>query len=182
MIRLFVGLELADDVRARLASLAGGVPGARWVAEDNLHLTLRFIGEVPGHDADEIHAMLSGIQTRRFEMTISSVGHFSGGGQVKMLWAGVARNPELIALQERVDSALRRAGVPKDRTRFTPHITLARLRDAPIERVSGFLQAHSLLRIGPITVDRFVLFSSHLHADGPIYTVEAEYSLAHAYA
>jgi 2'-5' RNA ligase len=115
-------------------------------------------------------------------MTIAGVGHFSGGGQVKALWAGVARNPELIALQERVDNALKRAGIPKDRARFTPHVTLARLRDAPVSRISGFLQAHSLLRIGPITVDRFVLFSSHLHADGPIYTVEAEYELAHAFA
>ncbi|MBL8836313.1 MAG: RNA 2',3'-cyclic phosphodiesterase [Alphaproteobacteria bacterium] len=178
MLRLFVGLELPEDIRARLAGLAAGIPGARWTPEENLHLTLRFIGEVSAPDAEDIHDVLSVVYTRRFAMTIAGVGHFESAGQVHTLWAGIEKNPELTALRDRIDSALKRAGQAGNGQRFVPHITLARLRDAPASRVSTFLAANNLLRAGPIMVDRFTLFSSYLQSSGPIYHAEAEYPLA----
>ena len=179
MLRLFVGLELPEDLRARLASLGAGVPGARWTPEEKLHLTLRFIGEVQEHDAEDIHDALSGVYTRRFDMTVAGVGHFESGGQVHTLWAGIEKNPELVALRDRVDSALKRAGqAPAADRKYVPHITLARVRDAPMSRVSAFLAANSLLRAGPIGVEHFTLFSSFLQGSGPIYHAEAEYPLA----
>lgn len=180
MIRLFVGVELPEDLRERLASLYTGVPGARWVSPENMHLTLRFIGEVANDVADDIHDALSMLRPRRFDINLSGVGHFETGDEVRALWVGVERNAELTALRDRIESALVRIGLPPDGRRFTPHITLARLRDAPPQRVSEFLAHNALFRAGPIPVAHFTLFSSYLQHSGAIYTPEAEYFLGAA--
>lgn len=177
MVRLFVGVELPDDVRERLAGMSAGVPGARWVSPENLHLTLRFIGEVAGDEADDIYHALSAVRPRSFEITLSGVGHFETGGEVRQLWAGVERNAELVALRDRIESTLVRLGLEPDGRRFTPHVTLARLRDTPVHRVSTFLAHNSLFRAGPISISHFTLFSSFLQGSGPIYTAEADYPL-----
>jgi len=177
MVRLFVGVELPEDVRERLVSLCAGVPGARWVPPENLHLTLRFIGEVAGGEADDIYHALAQVRPRIFNLTLSGVGHFETGGEVRQLWVGVERNAELMALRGRVESALVRIGVEPEKRRFMPHVTLARLKDTPVHRVSSFLAHHSLFRAGPITIDHFTLFSSFLQSSGSIYTAEAEYLL-----
>ncbi len=178
MVRLFVGVELPEDVRERVASLCGGVPGARWISPENLHLTLRFIGEVSGGEADDIYHALAAVRPRSFDITLSGVGHFETAGEVRQLWVGVERNTELVALRHRIESALVRVGLEPEGRRFTPHVTLARLRDTPSRRVSSFLAHHSLFRAGPIPVDHFTLFSSYLQNSGPIYTAEADYPLA----
>lgn len=177
MVRLFVGVELPDDVRERLAALCAGVPGARWVPPENLHLTLRFIGEVAGDEADDIYHALSAVRPRSFDITLSGVGHFETGGEVRQLWAGVERSAELVALRDRIESTLVRLGLEPDGRRFTPHVTLARLRDTPAHRVSTFLAHHALFRAGPIPVSHFTLFSSFLQGSGSIYTAEADYPL-----
>lgn len=177
MVRLFVGVELPEDVRERLSSLGGGVPGARWVPPENLHLTLRFIGEVAGDEADDIYHALSAVRPRSFDITLSGVGHFETGGEVRALWVGVERNAELVALRDRIESTLVRLGLPPEGRRFMPHVTLARLRDTPVHRVSAFLAHNSLFRAGPISIGHFTLFSSFLQSSGPIYTAEADYPL-----
>jgi RNA 2',3'-cyclic 3'-phosphodiesterase len=182
MIRLFVGISLPEDVRARLSGLCGGVPGARWVPPENLHLTLRFIGEVHEGDMEDIHLALAGVRTRRFDISISGVGHFETGNEVRVLWARVEKNLELSALQARIESALVRMGLEPEERRFTPHITLARLRDAPVARASAFLAHNNMFRAGPIPVESFTLFSSFLSSEGAIYQEEAEYPLIRAAA
>lgn len=182
MIRLFVGIGLPEDIRARLAGLCGGVPGARWVAPENLHLTLRFIGEVPEGEAEDIHHALVGVRTRRFDMNLSGMGHFETGSEVRALWVRVEKSSELMALQARIESALVRIGVEREERRFTPHITLCRLKDTPLQRVSTFLAHNNMFRAGPVPVDSFSLFSSYRRADGPIYQEEAEYPLLQAAA
>jgi 2'-5' RNA ligase len=177
MVRLFVGVELPEDICERLASLSGGVPGARWVPAENIHLTLRFIGEVDGGEAEDIFHALRAVRPRRFDLTLSGVGHFDKGDDVRQLWVGVERNAELFALRDRIESVLVRQGLEPEGRRFTPHVTLARLRDTPLHRVSTFLAHNSLFRAGPIPVDHFTLFSSYLQGSGPIYTAEAEYPL-----
>jgi len=178
MVRLFVGVELPEDVRERMSALCGGVPGARWVPPENLHLTLRFIGEVDGGEADDIYHALSSVRPRSFDLTLSGVGHFESSGEVRQLWVGVERNAELVALRDRIESTLVRVGLPPEGRRFTPHVTLARLRDTPVHRASTFLAHNSLFRAGPITVSHFTLFSSFLQGTGPIYTAEADYPLS----
>lgn len=177
MIRLFVGIGLPEDIRARLAGLCGGVPGARWVSPENLHLTLRFIGEVPKGEMEDIHHALAAVRTRSFDMALSGVGHFDTGDQVRMLWARVEKSQELNALKSRIESALVRIGLEPEERRFMPHITLCRLRDTPLSRVSSFLAHNNMFRAGPVPVESFSLFSSFRKAEGAIYREEAEYPL-----
>lgn len=181
MIRLFCALELPTQLRARLVALGGGLPGARWVPEENLHLTLRFIGEVTESSFDDIAAALSGVDVPAFDLTVKGMGHFERARRPTMLWAGVERNTHLTQLHDRIESALRRIGLKNENHQFQPHITLARFDDnvAP-ERVAGFLRANSLFRAAPFTVERFFLFSSMLGRSGPTYRAEAEFPLAGA--
>jgi 2'-5' RNA ligase len=98
---------------------------------------------------------------------------------VTALWAGVARNPSLDLLRGKIDTALQRAGVPAERRRFLPHVTLARLDDRAAEpRLAGWVQAHNLFRSAPVPVEHFTLFSSQLGKEQPVYTPEVEYALA----
>ena len=178
MYRLFVGVPLPEDVRLRLDGLCGGVPGARWIPDENFHITLRFIGEVPGDMAEEVGYALAHVRPKRFDIELSGVGHFSSGNEVRVLWAGVRKCAELMALRERVDNTLRRLGLPDEQRRFTPHVTLAKLRDANLPKVQEWLAVNSLFRAGPMPVDQFVLYSSYRQSSGSIYTPEAEYMLA----
>lgn len=178
MIRLFVGLELPRSLRERLGLLAGGVPGARWVPVENFHITLRFVGEVPAHRAEEIDHALSQVAAFAFPLSLAGVGTFSRGGREVALWAGVERTPALEHLQQKVESALRRAGEEAERRRFSPHVTLARLSDGVVEsKLAGFVQAHNLFRAGPFEVDHFTLFSSLLGREASVYHAEVEYPL-----
>jgi len=170
MIRLFVAIPLPETVRRRLAGLCSGVRDVRWVAEENLHLTLRFIGEVEEPQAVDIAAALHGVRGGPFPLALTGVGHFESGRRVRVLWAGVEPSAALTMLQERVESALRRAGVPPDSRRFTPHVSLARLKAAPPRRVGTWLEAHSLFRTEPFLVERFVLFESYLAHSGAIHS------------
>jgi RNA 2',3'-cyclic 3'-phosphodiesterase len=176
MIRLFVALELPMSVRARLALLAGGVPGARWQRQDQMHLTLRFIGEVDEGVARDIDDALSTVRAPAFTLELSGVGDF-GGRDPHTLWAGVRANRALVHLQKKAESALVRVGLEAETRKYTPHVTLARLRNAPREKVAEFVAHHALFASGPIEVDSFALFSSHLGGDGAVYRVERKYAL-----
>lgn len=176
-MRLFVGLDLPWEVRDRIRQLSGGIPGARWLPEENYHVTLRFIGEVPGHLAEEIDHALAALRGRAFDMVFSGVGTFARGGREVALWAGVERNPALDHLQSKIETALQRTGLPPERKRFQPHVTLARLDGAAEERLAGFLQARNLFREGPMRVEHFTLFSSRLGKEASSYTAEVEYPL-----
>jgi len=177
-MRLFVALDLPWKLRAQLATLMGGIPGARWVPDDNLHLTLRFIGEANAPQAEEIDLALATLRGRAFDLTLAGVGTFAKGGRETQLWAGVARNSALDHLQNKVETALQRAGLPPERRRFTPHVTLARLDNAVPQKIAGFVQAHNLFRAEPIRVEHFTLFSSRLGKEASVYAAEVEYPLA----
>jgi len=179
MIRLFVGLELPDALRARLAALGAGLPGARWVSEENIHLTLRFIGNVDEHQAQDLHDALLPVRGETFVLTVDGTGIFETGRKPHTLWAGVRENEALTRLHDRVESALVRAGCEPERRKFAPHITLARLRDTPTARLQPYLAAHALVR-AEAEIDHFTLFSSRPGNEEPVYTPEAEYPLTAA--
>jgi 2'-5' RNA ligase len=178
MIRLFVALDIPETLRIRLAGLRGQIPGARWVPPENMHLTLRFIGEVSEADAGDIDLELSRISAPPFEVALSGVGHFGSRGQVRALWAGAERNPEIAGLQAKVELACVRAGRAPEQRRFHPHVTLARCRDTRTARVEGFVADHDAFRAPAFPVSAFVLYSSQLGRGGPVYTPEAHYALA----
>ncbi|MBN9511279.1 MAG: RNA 2',3'-cyclic phosphodiesterase [Alphaproteobacteria bacterium] len=177
-MRLFVGLDLPWALRERLAGLAGGIPGARWVPSENYHITLRFIGEVAAHQAEEIDHTLAALRARGFPLTLAGIGVFSKAGRQTTLWAGVERQPQLELLQSKVETALQRAGLEPERRRFAPHVTLARLDNAAEAKLGGFVQAHNLFRAEPVPVEHFTLFSSKLGKEASVYTAEVEYALA----
>jgi 2'-5' RNA ligase len=177
-MRLFVGLALPWELKQRLAVLAGGVPGARWVPVENYHMTLRFIGEVPKHRAEEIDHALAALRTRPFSLTLVGVGTFNKGGRDTQLWVGVERNPHLDHLQAKIETALQRVGLEPERRRFAPHVTLARLDNAVPAKIAQFVQTHNLFRAEPVPVEHFILFSSRLGKEASVYVPEVEYMLA----
>lgn len=177
MLRLFVGLALPEQIRQRLTLLCQGVPGARWVRPESLHLSLRFIGEVDEAQAEDIDAGLADIRAPEFAVTLDGVGRFGSGRRVRVLWAGVQAPDALHHLQAKVESAVVRAGCEPEGRRFTPHVTLARLKDAKVSKVGAFLEHNGAFQAGPFPVGGFVLFRSHLSQEGAYYEHVAEYPL-----
>lgn len=182
MMRLFVAVPLPEPVRDQLDRLGFGIPGANWVPADNMHLSLRFIGEVSSQDAEDIDTALQAIRAPAFELTIESVGHFGPLRQARSLWAGIARNPALGHLRDKVESAIVRCGHPPAGRKFSPHITLARVQGETGHHLANFLAQHSLLKLGPIAIEHFSLFESHRKRDGSAYEEIAEYPLVNAAA
>lgn len=178
-MRLFVAIEVPPPLRAELARLQNGVPGARWVEPENFHLTLRFIGEVDHGVARDIDSELGRISAIGFELAIKSVNYFADGARLNALYAAVESNPALDHLQQKVNSAIARAGVRPDGKRFVPHVTLARFsgRQDAGHHLAQFMASHSLWRPAPFDVEHFTLFSSVTRPGGALYRVEAEYKL-----
>lgn len=176
MHRLFVAIRPPPPVRARLLGLMGGVAGARWQDEDQLHLSLRFIGEVDRHMARDVDAALSSVHHPAFSIALNGLGAFERRGGPVTLWAGIAPQEPLRALHKKVDQALVRVGVEPDRRAYMPHVTLARLpRGAgpigPLIEGSGGLS-------GPaFEVRDFRLYESRLTPEGSVYTPVETYSL-----
>jgi 2'-5' RNA ligase len=177
-MRLFVALDLPWPLRERLAQLAIGLPGARWMTAENLHITLRFIGEVPNWRAEEIDLALHAIKARSFPLVVTGMGLFEKSGRVTALWAGIERSPQLEHLQTKVETALQRAGLEPERRRFTPHVTLARLDQPVNEKITRFVQGNNLFRAESFLVEHFTLFSSQLGKEGSVYTAESDYTFS----
>lgn len=168
MLRLFVALTLPADVRERLRGLMGGLPGARWVPVENLHLTLRFIGEVDEGAAADLDAELARAPFTPFTLTLEGVGVFGASRRPRSLWVGVAPSAALDILQGRVEAAAQRAGRPAETRKFMPHVTLARLTGGG-DRLGRFLASNGLFRAGPFDVGGFSLMRSRLGGGDPVY-------------
>jgi RNA 2',3'-cyclic 3'-phosphodiesterase len=175
-MRLFVALALPAQIVDSLTAIQSGVPGARWLTREQMHLTLRFIGECDGREEAAVDDALHTIAAPSFPLVIKGVGEF-GGRNPNALWAGVESNEALLHLQRKIESALQRVGLPAEARKFTPHITLARLRAAPRGRVMDFLSHHGLFKCPAFDVSGFVLYSSHLSPEGSVYRAEKAYRL-----
>lgn len=178
MIRLFAGLPLPDDLCRRLVSLQAGIEGARWVPADNLHLTLRFIGEVAEDRMDDICAALNSVKPETFQITPDGAGRFGTGDRTRAVWVGVSRSPALEALHQRIDTALVRAGFEPEGRKYTPHITVGRLSRARPQHVLGWLEANGAFYFSAFEVNRFALYESHLGRNGPVYGQLTTFALA----
>lgn len=177
-MRLFIAITVPDAARERLAALANGLPGARWVNEDNLHLTLRFLGELDGGEAADVDTALAQISVPGFALGLEGISHFGEGRKLRALWAGVQPNPALMRLQAKIEQAVIRAGQPPEKRKFKPHVTLARFKSNPGgDKLQAYLSAHALFRSEPFAVDSFTLYSSFLSSSGAIYRPEASYPL-----
>lgn len=176
MHRLFVAIRPPDRIRDLLLGAMGGISGARWQTDDQLHLTLRFIGDVDRHQADDIHAALGAVHHERFEVAVNGIGAFERRGRPGTIWAGVAPHEPLKALHKKVDQALARVGIEPDRRAYLPHITLARLNRSS-GPVGNLLEQSGGLSSPPFPVDAFGLFESKLTPEGALYTMLERYPL-----
>ena len=177
MLRLFVGIGFPPELKLRLSLLRAGVPGAKWVDPGNFHLTLRFIGETGEDIAADIDDALSRLRVRQFTLQIAGTGVFGGGDRPRSLWVGVERTSELVALRDKVEQALFRAGLPPEPRKFAPHVTLARLRNPPLDQLRNYLAAHAQFRAEPLPVEGFSLIASFQTKAGSIYEEQADYPL-----
>ncbi|KIL98013.1 2'-5' RNA ligase [Paramagnetospirillum magnetotacticum MS-1] len=177
MIRLFVGIGFDEELSARMAALQRGLPGARWVDPADLHLTLRFIGEVAEDLAEEIHLGLAALAEPPFALTLSGLGLFGDRHRAHTLWVGVERSDALSRLASRIESAVVRAGASPEPRKFNPHVTLARLKDTPSGRLQDFIDASGPFREELVAVERFTLFRSTLGRQGAHYDALEHYPL-----
>ena len=176
--RLFVALDMPQNVAERLLLLCGGLSAARWTPPEQLHLTLAFIGEVDGTLFLDIREALADIAAPVFDLRLSGAGVFPPRGEPRVLWAGVAPEPALVHLHKKVTACLQRAGVELERRKFSPHITLARLsRGVDPSQAARWVRAHALLRSEPFAVDRFTLYESVLGRNGATHLPQADYAL-----
>ena len=176
MHRLFVAIRPPEAIRDRLIDAMEDSPELRWVGDEQLHLTLRFIGEVERPLADDIALALTRIRSDRFELRVTGVGIFerrSGG----TLWAGIEPKQPLAALAAKVERACVAAGLEPEHRAFHPHITLARFNRASATAAQAFLERTRALASPPFAVTSFILFESHLSRHGPHYEEVAEFLL-----
>ncbi|MBN9029281.1 MAG: RNA 2',3'-cyclic phosphodiesterase [Rhizobiales bacterium] len=176
MPRLFTALEIPRSVALSLSLLRGGLPGARWIDVENYHITLRFIGDVDGRTADEIVDRLDRIDRPEFQLSMTGIGSF-GGKKPHSVWAGVTPAPEMFALQAEIERLCQRLGLPPDPRKFTPHVTLARLKGARVDDVVHYLSGRGNFQTAPFTVPRFVLLSSRDSVGGGPYLTEEIFPL-----
>lgn len=176
MHRLFVAIRPPEFVRSALLDLMEGVRGARWTDEDQLHLTLRFIGEVARHAADDVHAALGFVQQPPFEIALNGLGAFDRRGGATVLWAGLAPQEPLKTLHKKVDQAIVRTGLAPERRAYHPHITLARL-DRGADPIQPLLESRGGMVGEPFGVEEFRLYESHLTAAGATHSLVERYSL-----
>mgnify|MGYP006270311539 CR=1 FL=1 len=179
-MRLFVGIGVPEALAARLSVFQSGLPGARWVAPESMHVTLRFIGEVQRDAAEDIDEMLAQISAPGFDIHLQGIGTFGQGTKAHSVWVGIQPTEPLSFLQQKVESAIVRSGQPAEGRKFTPHITLARFNHADAKRLQSFIEGNSLFRAGPWTIDTFTLFESRMGKGGSVYTPLADYELTSA--
>ncbi|MEP7030094.1 MAG: RNA 2',3'-cyclic phosphodiesterase [Pseudolabrys sp.] len=179
MPRLFTGVEIPSDIGQALSMLRGGLPGARWISPENYHLTLRFIGDVDDMAAQEVALMLGRVRRGAFDLHIEGLTSF-GGRKPRAVVATVALAPALLELQAEQERLMQRIGLEPEARKYTPHVTLARLRTSSSRDVAEYLAAHGLFRTAVFPVSRFVLFSARNSVGGGPYVVEASYPLTPA--
>jgi 2'-5' RNA ligase len=176
MPRLFTGLEIPPEIAERLSFLRGGLVGARWIDPENYHLTLRFIGDVDMVDAEAVAEGLARVRRPSFPLRVTGVGAL-GTRKAHSVVATVAPTPALIELQAEHERILQRIGLPPEGRKYTPHVTLARVRSGNARDIADYLTLRGGFFAEPFTIDRFVLFSSRNSVGGGPYIVEEAYDL-----
>ncbi len=176
MPRLFTGIEIPSGIAEALNMLRGGLPGARWIERENYHITLRFLGDIDDRAANNAASVLADIRKPAFNLHFDGLASF-GGRKPRSVYAQVAAESALVELQDEHERLMRRIGLEPETRKFTPHVTLARLRSTSSIDVADYLSARGFFRTAPFPVTRFVLFSSRASTGGGPYVVEESYEL-----
>jgi len=177
MPRLFTGLEVPREVGQSLSMLRGGLPGARWIDPEYYHITLRFIGDIDDRLAHDIASLLDGVKRRAFDVRFDELAAF-GGHKPRAVIAAVDPVAPLVELQAEQERLMRRVGLEPEGRKFTPHVTLARLRTSSSRDVADYLSTRGPVFGSSFRASRFVLFSARASVGGGPYVIEADYPLA----
>ncbi len=177
MIRLFAAIAVPPDAALWLQRLRDATLTPRWSPPENLHVTLRFAGDIPESTADDLDAELEGVESAPFDLTIRGVGLFETRGLPRALWAGVEPSEPLAILRRRCEAAARRAGLSPDTRAWTPHVTLAYLSGAEGPKVAAWIQHNNLARLAAFEVTQFGLYSSWRSKEGSAFRQERTYPL-----
>ncbi|MBN2038202.1 MAG: RNA 2',3'-cyclic phosphodiesterase [Chitinispirillaceae bacterium] len=181
MPRLFVAIDLPERIKDDITATYIALPGARWMDEPQLHLTLRFIGEIDGAAAEAVDSGLRAISGTAFTLAMKNVGFFPPRKAPRILWAGCAESDDLMRLQAKIERAVVSAGIERDGRKFHPHVTVARLSGTPPQKVADYVTANSLFLTEPFMVSSFHLYSSTLHKEGAHHVKEKSYPLNGVY-
>lgn len=180
MIRLFAALRPPASIRDALADIQDGVADARWQDDDQLHLTLRFMGEVERPQAEDLADAMQRLRCPAVEARVRGVGAFGGRGRAGALWAGAHPHEPIAALHRKVDQLCVQVGLEPERRAFIPHVTVARLsREVGVNgpEVVAWRARHASFTTEPFLFDRVILYRSHLGRAGASYEPVVETSL-----
>ena len=177
--RLFVALTLPAAVRDSLAALAQPLPGVAWTHPDQLHVTLRFLGDVSAEVSQSMIARLTSVHVEPFILPIEGIGTFPPNRPPRVLWIGVGSgHPRLFQLRQRLDDALLAAGLQLDVRTFHPHITLARCTENAAPAITHWMHVHRDVAPPPFRVEAFDLYASELRPTGAVHTLKQHFDLA----
>ncbi len=199
-MRLFVAIDIPNEIRERLAKFVDGVRNfasdAKWVGPETFHITLKFIGERSPEDADRIKQFLHQIKAAPVSLSFNGYGFFPNPNKARVFWTGIQADAHLAELASAVDSATANLGIPREKAPFTPHLTLARARDGSPRGASGrpgyhpgdrprstFSHVHEKLQalpspeFGTMTATEFFLYESKLSPKGAQYTKLERFAL-----
>jgi len=180
-MRVFIAVDIPDKIRKTLGDVQRELrpltSSARWVAPESIHITLKFVGEIPEKRLDDIDTALAGLSWKPFTITVRGVGFFPGMRSPRVFWAGMEA-PTMEGLAEQLDTLMERSGFEKEKRAFRPHLTLARAKDTRID--SSLVSAAAKYEehaFGSFSVDRVFLFKSTLKPSGAVYEKLKEYLL-----
>jgi 2'-5' RNA ligase len=180
-MRVFIAIDVPDEIKKELNELQRDLRpmsnAARWVAPESIHVTLKFMGEIPGKLVDQIDAALGGLAWKPFTINVHGVGFFPGARSPRVFWAGMEA-PTMQGLTEELDARMEPLGFEREKRKFRPHITLARAKTSRIdpELVAGSAK-YAEHNFGTFTADRIYLVQSTLKPTGSVYTKVKEYLL-----
>ncbi|MEO0328590.1 MAG: RNA 2',3'-cyclic phosphodiesterase [Pseudomonadota bacterium] len=177
MPRLFTALEIPSSIALQVAMLQNGLPGARWIDRENLHITIRFMGDVEPLVAREIAYELEQFKTKPFSLELGNLDVF-GHSKPHSLYASVKNSQSLFELQASQERLCQRLGLEADSRKFTPHLTIARVRGIKAIKIARYLSVHGYFKPPVFDVSRFMLLSSRSSTGGGPYRLEESYQFS----
>lgn len=170
MLRIFLGLSIPSSIKIQLSALQGGVPGAQWVDPENYHITLKFIGDVDEVAKEDIAEALEDLSFPTFKINLQGIDIFSKGNDPHHLWVKPMPEEPILQLNRKIENHLENhLHLKKDTHKFTPHLTIAKLKNSNSNKVGQFMQWHNLFKTITFEITEYTLFQSFLTPNGSIY-------------
>ena len=176
-MRLFTAVPIPEDIKDSIANISIGLPYVRWVKREQIHITLCFIGEVSNGEYDLVNEILSEVKFPAFKLELSGVGQFLTAREIDTIWLGIKDPIQISSLNSLISKQLKLNGFSIDKRKYSPHLTLARIKRASRGKIHEYMEEFSRFQSTPFHVREFQLFSSKLYPEGPVHTLEREFLL-----